>query len=57
MPKVRPSKNYGINKTQYNGVDLQHSRNMIIIRDVNKLSLINTVRLSDSGLAALDHLR
>jgi hypothetical protein len=29
---------------------------MIIIRDQNKLSLINTVRLDDKGLAALDTL-
>ena len=46
----------GTNKTHYNGVDLQHSRNMIIIRDENKLSLINTVRLDGSGLATLDAL-
>jgi len=46
----------GTNKTHYNGVDLQHSRNMIIIRDANKLSLINTVRLNDDGLATLDAL-
>lgn len=46
----------GTNKTHYNGVDLQHSRNMIIIRDGNQLSLINTVRLDDNGLAVLDAL-
>ena len=46
----------GTNKTSYSGVDLQHSRNMIIVRDANKLSLINTVRLDDKGLAALDAL-
>ena len=46
----------GTNKTHYKDVDLQHSRNMIIVRDGNKLSLINTVRLNDSGLAALDAL-
>lgn len=46
----------GMNKTHFNGVDLQHSRNMVIVRDGNQLSLINTVRLDDNGLTALDAL-
>lgn len=46
----------GTNITQHNNVELQHSRNMIIIRDNEKLSLINTVRLDDRGLAELDAL-
>lgn len=46
----------GTNKTEHNHVELQHSRNMIIIRDKNQLSLINTVRLDDKRLAALDAL-
>ena len=46
----------GTNKTNFNNMDLQHSRNMIIIRDKHKLSLINTVRLTAAGLAALDAL-
>jgi hypothetical protein len=46
----------GMNKTQHEGVDLQHSRNMIIIRNDNKLSLINTVKLDDAGLSELDAL-
>jgi len=46
----------GTNKTHYAGVDLQHSRNMIIVRNDNKLTLINTVRLTDKGLEALDAL-
>lgn len=46
----------GMNKTHYNGMDLQHSRNMVIVRNNNKLSLINTVRMDDEGLAALDKL-
>lgn len=46
----------GMNKTHYNDIDLQHSRNMVIVRDNNKLSLINTVRMDDKGLAALDAL-
>ena len=46
----------GSNITQHNGMELQHSRNMIIIRDGNKLSLINTVRLTDEGLEQLESL-
>ena len=46
----------GTNITRHNNVELQHSRNMIIIRDNDKLSLINTVRLDDKGLAELDAL-
>lgn len=46
----------GTNKTEHNNIELQHSRNMVIIRDKNQLSLINTVRLDDKGLAALDAL-
>ena len=46
----------GTNITHHNNVELQHSRNMIIIRNNDKLSLINTVRLDDKGLAALDAL-
>lgn len=46
----------GVNKTQYNGIELQHSRNMVIVRNNNKLSLINTVQLTDDGLTALDKL-
>jgi|SRR6185437_116591 len=46
----------GTNITHHNNVELQHSRNMIILRDKGKLSLINTVRLDDKGLADLDAL-
>lgn len=46
----------GTNKITDNGVDLQHSRNMVIIRNNKKLSLINTVRLDDKGLLALEAL-
>lgn len=46
----------GTNITEHHHVELQHSRNMIILRDKDKLSLINTVRLNDKGLAALDAL-
>lgn len=43
----------GTNITEYEGVTLQHSRNMIIIRDQDKLSLINTVKLNQQGLDEL----
>lgn len=46
----------GTNITNYNNSELQHSRNMVIVRNDNKLSLINTVRLNDVGLQNLDDL-
>ena len=46
----------GTNITHHNNVELQHSRNMIILRDKDELSLINTVRLDDKGLAVLNTL-
>lgn len=46
----------GMNKITHEGVDLQYSCNMIIVRDGQALSLINTVRLSDKGLKELDAL-
>ena len=46
----------GINKTVHDGVELQHSRNMIIVREEGELSLINSVRLTDRGLKALEKL-
>lgn len=46
----------GSNITVFGGIELQHSRNMIILRHNKKLSLINTVRLSEDGLTALDAL-
>jgi hypothetical protein len=46
----------GTNITQHNNIEFQHSRNMIIIREQNKLALINTVRLNEEGLKALDSL-
>lgn len=46
----------GTNITEFNGVELQHSRNMIIVRDDNELSLINTVRLKEEGLVKLDSI-
>lgn len=46
----------GTNIITHEGVELQHSRNMIIVREGTKLSLINTVRLDVNGLKALDEL-
>lgn len=46
----------GTNITQHDGVILQHSRNMVIVRSKGKLSLINTVRLTKSGLDELNLL-
>lgn len=46
----------GTNKTIYDGIELQHSRNMIIVREEGKLSLINSVRLTDDGLMDLETL-
>ncbi|MCL9684319.1 hypothetical protein [Legionella maioricensis] len=46
----------GSNITQHNGLELQHSRNMVIIREGTQLSLINTVRLTEEGLHQLEDL-
>ncbi len=46
----------GTNITTFESTELQHSRNMIIIREHGKLSLINTVRLTETGLTALTTL-
>ncbi len=46
----------GINKYNDKDGEQQHSRNMVIIRENNRLSLINTVRLTEEGLQELDKL-
>ena len=46
----------GTNKTTHDGTELQHSRNMIIVREEDKLSLINSIHLTDTGLIALEKL-
>lgn len=46
----------GTNKTVHDGVELQFSRNMIIVKEEEKLTLINTVRLNEEGLQSLDKL-
>ena len=46
----------GTNITIHEGTELQHSCNMVIVKNINKLTLINTIRLNDKGLTALDNL-
>ncbi|MFI4938187.1 MAG: hypothetical protein ACHQJ6_06740 [Candidatus Berkiellales bacterium] len=46
----------GTNITTHEGMKLQHSRNMVIVKNNDELTLINTVRLNDKGLAALEKL-
>lgn len=46
----------GTNKIHHEGVEIQTSRNMVIIRSGSELTLINTVRLNDEGLRKLDLL-
>lgn len=46
----------GTNKTVHEGVELQHSCNMVIVKQADELTLINTVRLKGEGLNALDRL-
>lgn len=42
--------------TVLQGIDWQFSRNMTVVRDGERLIVINSVRLDDDGLAALDRL-
>jgi hypothetical protein len=46
----------GTNKIYHEGVEIQTSRNMVIIRSGSELTLINTVRLNNEGLRKLDSL-
>lgn len=46
----------GTTKPSFAGVDWQFSRNMTVVRDGDVLTLVNTVRLDDPGLAKLDSL-
>lgn len=41
---------------EHEGNTIQKSNNMVIVRDGNKLTLINTLRLNEDGLKALDKL-
>lgn len=40
----------GTNKVHHDGNEIQTSRNMVILRNHSKLTLINTVRLDNKGL-------
>lgn len=46
----------GQNRTHHAGAFLQTSRTMLVVRDGPRLTLVNTVRLDDRGLDALDAL-
>lgn len=46
----------GTNRTHHAGIDFQTSRTMTVVRENTTLTLINTVRLDDAGLQALDAL-
>lgn len=43
-------------RPNFNGQDLQFSRNMTVIRDGDALTLVNTLRMDETGLAELDRL-
>jgi hypothetical protein len=46
----------GTNKVQHEGINIQTSRNMVIMRHGSELTLINTVRLGEEGLKRLNKL-
>lgn len=46
----------GAMETVLMDMDWQFSRNMVVVRDEKRLIVINSVRLNDQGLAALDSL-
>lgn len=46
----------GTSRPTFSGSSWQYSRNMTILRNGGELTLVNTVRLDDSGLAKLDAL-
>lgn len=46
----------GTTRPTFFGLDWQFSRNMTVVRDGDALTLVNTVRLDDAGLAALSAL-
>ena len=46
----------GAMETVLQGMDWQFSRNMTVVRDGERLILINSVRLNEAGLAELDKL-
>lgn len=46
----------GTNKTQHAGVAIQTSRTMVVVREHDGLTLLNTVRLTEEGLRDLEAL-
>src|SRR5262245_22869612 len=46
----------GTTRPNFNGLNWQFSRNMTILREGEALTLVNSVRLDDAGLAALERL-
>lgn len=46
----------GTNRVHHAGSDLQTSRTMLVVREGERLTLVNTVRLDDAGLLALEAL-
>ncbi len=46
----------GTNKTHHAGTDFQTSRTMTVLQEGDALTLVNTVRLTDPGLAELEAL-
>src|SRR5689334_4704904 len=46
----------GTNKTRHDGVEIQTSRTMVVVREDGALTLLNTVRLSEEGLRDLEAL-
>lgn len=46
----------GTNKTRHAGVEIQTSRTMVVVRQGDGLTLVNTVRLDEAGLRALEAL-
>ncbi len=46
----------GTSRPNFEGEQWQYSRNMTVIREGDALTLVNTVRLDEAGLAALDRL-
>ena len=46
----------GQSRPNFNGKTFQFSRNMTVIRDGDALTLVNTLRLNDEGLARLEQL-
>ena len=46
----------GTSRPTFMGMQWQYSRNMTVVRTGDELTLVNTVRLDDAGLTALDRL-